>query len=109
VPHATAIVELRSLLRRHGYHVFLQPDRPAGWLITLRGADGGERTPIQARAQTRDEALDIAERLFVSHRLGELDSAIREAGLAAPVWAGDGQAERLEVLAAYAGEHGLVA
>ena len=76
---ANPIDDLRARLVAHGYHVFLRPDRPSGWWVTTgtpatrhRGADRGARP-------TRDEALLLADRLFTSHRLAELDQAIRAA------------------------------
>ena len=49
----------------------------------------------------------MADRLFVSHRLAELDTAIREARLQPPFWGADGQATQLDRLAAFAAQHGV--
>lgn len=93
---------LRARLAAHGYHVFLRPDRPNGWWVTIRNGGTAIEAPIEAHAATRDEALQLAERLFVNHRLAELDTAIRASGRTPPPWTENGQAERLDTLAAFA-------
>lgn len=98
------IAALRARLEPHNYHVFLQPERPSGWLVILTGG----RTPITARAASRAAAVEVAERLFVNHRLSDLDAAIRQRGLVPPTWDGT-QLAHLDVLAAFAREHGVAA
>jgi hypothetical protein len=100
---------LRERLAPHGYHVFLRPDRPSGWWVTIRNGAVELTPPVEARATTRAEALGLAERLFVSHRLAELDAAIRRAGLTPPFWGSGGQEAHLEALTAFARQHGLLA
>ncbi len=101
------VAALRARLAPHGYHVFLQPDRPSGWLVILRGPDdAGE--PITASAASRSAALELAERLFVHHRLQELDTAIRERGLSPPSWQGTQEAH-LAALAQFAREQHVAA
>ena len=99
---ANPLGDLRSRLLRHGYHVFLRPDRPTGWWVTIRSGADGLHEPVEARAATRDEALQLAERLFTNRRLAELDQAIRASGRTPPPWTESGQAARVETLAAFA-------
>ena len=96
------VADLRAHLAAHGYHVFLRPDRPSGWWVTIRNGADGLHEPIEARAATRDEALQLAERLFTNRRLAELDQAIRASGRTPPPWTESGQAARVETLAAFA-------
>jgi hypothetical protein len=93
VAQTSDIAALRARLEPHGYHVFIQPDRPSGWLVIVTGG----REPVTTRAPTRAAALETAERLFVHHRLRDLDSAIRGHGLAPPVPGGT-HAEHVDVL-----------
>lgn len=102
------VAVLRARLEPHGYHVFLQPDRPSGWLVIVQGGTDHGRDPMTARTDTRDEALQVAERLFMSHRLTELDTAIRQRGLVPPVWDGTQQGH-LDAMAAYARANGVAA
>jgi hypothetical protein len=99
--------DLRARLAQHGYHLFLTPDRPSGWWVTVRNGDGTAVAPTRAHAATRDEALLLAERLFTSHRLSELDGLIRQAGLTPPFWGDGGQAAHLESLERFARTSGL--
>jgi hypothetical protein len=94
----SALDALRARLADHGYHVFIRPDRPSGWWVTIRSGVDGAIQPIEARAPTRADALALAERLFVSHRLVELDTLVRRAGLTPPLWAGHDQEEHLAQL-----------
>jgi hypothetical protein len=93
---------LRARLAAHGYHVFLRPDRPTGWFVTIRDGADGTRPPVTARAATRDEAVALADRLFTSHRLTELDALVRDAGLTPPFWGDGGQDAHLDALEAFA-------
>ena len=102
------VAALRARLEPHGYHVFLQPDRPSGWLVIVQGGRDHGRDPMTARTDTRAEALQVAERLFMNHRLTELDSAIRQRGLVPPVWDGTRQGH-LDAMAAYARANGVAA
>ncbi len=99
---ASPFDDLRARLAAHGYHLFLRPDRPSGWWVTIR--DGGDaiQAPVEAHAATRDEALLLAGRLFTSHRLAELDQLIRASGKTPPPWTEADQGARLETLAAFA-------
>ena len=94
--------DLKARLAAHGYHLFLRPDRPSGWWLTIRNGGDATQTPIEAHAGTRDEALAMAERLFTSHRLAELDAVIRASGRTPPPWTEAGQAARVDTLAAFA-------
>jgi len=96
------VAELRTRLSVHGYHVFLRPDRPSGWWVTIRKGSDALQQPIEARAATREEALQLADRLFTNHRLAELDQQIRASGRTPPPWTEAGQAARVETLAAFA-------
>jgi len=107
VANAAAGGDVRARLAAHGYWLFLRPDRPSGWCVTLRNSAPGARTPIEARAATRAEAVALAERLFVAHRLAELDRMIRDAGLRPPSWAEGGQRAQLDALQAFAQSNGL--
>ena len=104
---ALAVSDLRAWLGAHGYNVFLTPDRPSGWWVTMRNATTGTHPPIEARAASRADALALAARLFVNHRLQELDAAIRDAGLTPPPWSTDDQVQRLASLLGFAHAHGL--
>jgi hypothetical protein len=104
VAQTSDIAALRSRLTPHGYHVFLQPERPSGWLVILTGGN----YPVTARAASRAAAVEVAERLFVHHRLSDLDTAIRDRGLVPPPWDGT-QDSHLDALAAFAREHGVAA
>ena len=73
----------------------------------MRNGDGSVVPPTQARAGSRDEAIALAERLFTSHRLSELDALIRQAGLTPPFWGDGGQAVHLEALEQFARTSGL--
>jgi len=106
---ADPVAELRTRLAAHGYSVFLRPDRPSGWWVVLHGGRDRLTAPAQTRAATRAEALQIAEGLFVTHRLKELDDAIREAGQQPPRWDAQSQHEHLEALRLFAEEHGIAA
>ena len=99
---ASGVEQLRERLQAHGFHLFLRPDRPSGWWVTIRNGSTAVAPPIEARAATRDDALVLAERLFVSHRLSELDTSIRAAGLTPPLWNEADQVGRLAALAAFA-------
>ena len=99
---ANPIDALRARLVAHGYHVFLRPDRPSGWWVAIRNGGDAVQPPVEAHAATRDEAVLLADRLFTSHRLAELDELIRASGKTPPPWTEAGQGERLETLAAYA-------
>lgn len=94
--------DLRARLAAHGYHLFLTPDRPSGWWVAVRNGGGSTVSPTQAHAATRDQAITLAERLFTSHRLSELDALIRRAGLTPPFWGDGGQAAHLEALERFA-------
>jgi hypothetical protein len=107
VAHAATGGDVRARLAEHGYSLFLRPDRPSGWWVALRNSAPGAQAPIEARAATRAEAVALAERLFVNHRLAELDRTIRDAGLQPPFWAERGQRARLDALQAFAREHDL--
>ena len=93
---------LRARLAAHGYHVFLRPDRPSGWYVTIRDGADGTKPPVEARAATRDEAVGLADRLFTSHRMSELDTLVRAAGLTPPFWGSGGQEAHLTALEAFA-------
>jgi hypothetical protein len=108
VANLSDVAALRARLEPHGYHVFLQPDRPSGWLVIVQGGKDHGRDPITSRAATRAEALQVATRLFMNHRLTELDTAIRQQGLVPPVWDGT-QEGHLDALAAYARANGVAA
>ena len=45
---ANPIDDLRARLVAHGYHVFLPPDRPSGWWVTIRDGREGIEAPIEA-------------------------------------------------------------
>ena len=96
------VTRLRARLRDHGYHVFLRPDRPSGWWVVLRRVGDQGAEPLEVRAENREEALLLAERFFVTRRIGELDEAIRAAGHMPPVWDQPSQSERLNALADFA-------
>jgi hypothetical protein len=100
--------ELKARLAEHGYHLFLRPDRPSGWWVTIRDGQPGCKPPIEARAEARIDALRLAGRLFVSHRLTELDAMIRTAGLTPPFWGRVGQDDHLLELARFARANGLL-
>jgi hypothetical protein len=89
--------------------VFLTPDRPTGWWVTLRNGADAAKPPTQAHAATRDAAVTLAEQLFVSQRLTELDLLVRRAGLTPPFWGDGGQRAHLEALEAFARGNGLTA
>jgi len=97
-----SVSRLRGRLARHGYHVFLRPGRPSGWWVVLRRVGEDDATPLEVRAETREEALALAERFFVTRRIGELDESIRAAGHTPPVWDQASQSDRLDVLADFA-------
>lgn len=99
---ANPIDDLRARLMAHGYHVFLRPDRPSGWWVTIRDGREGIEAPIEAHAPTRDEAVLLAGRLFTSHRLSELDQLIRASGKTPPPWTEPDQNARVDSLAAFA-------
>ncbi len=105
----TPLDDLRDRLAARGYHVFLRPDRPSGWWVTIRNAGDGTRSPTEARAASRDDAVALAERLFVNQRLAELDLAIRDAGLQPPFWGGGGHDAHLEQLERFCAEHAVQA
>ena len=99
---ANPVDDLRARLVAHGYHVFLRPDRPSGWWVTIRNGNEAIEAPIEAHAPTRDEAVLLAGRLFTSHRLTELDQLIRASGKTPPAWTEADQGKRLDALAAFA-------
>ena len=99
--------DLRARLRSHGYHLFLAPDRPCGWWVTIRDGDPGYEAPIQSFADTRALAIQLADRLFTSHRLSELDHLIRQRGKTPPPWTEPDQHARLETLATFARTLGI--
>jgi hypothetical protein len=94
--------DLRARLRAHGYHLFLRPDRPSGWWVTIRDGNPDIEAPVEAFADTRGLALQLADRLFTSHRLAELDHLIRAHGSTPPPWTEPDQHTRLATLAAFA-------
>ena len=103
----SSLAKLRARLTPHGYHVFLQPDRPSGWLVILRRGYDPFAEPMTTRAATRDEALALAERFFITHRITELDAAVRSRGLTPPQWDEASQSERLDVLDRFARAHAI--
>ena len=80
----------------------------SGWLVIVQSGKDHGRDPITSRAATRAEALQVATRLFMNHRLTELDTAIRRQGLVPPIWEGT-QEGHLDALAAYARANGVAA
>jgi hypothetical protein len=102
VSSANPTDDLRARLQSHGYHLFLTPGRPSGWWVTIRDASPGIEAPVQSFAETRDQAIQLADRLFTSHRLTELDQLIRDRGKTPPAWTEPDQNARLETLAAFA-------
>jgi hypothetical protein len=105
---STELDDLRARAATAGFHVFLRPDRPSGWWVTLRNGADDLETPTEARAATREEAITLADRLFVNQRLTELDRRIRGAGLQPPFWGGGGLHARLATLEQFARDHHLV-
>jgi hypothetical protein len=103
-----SLADVRGLLHRHGYHLFVTQHRDEDWWVAIRDGDDGLKPPVEARAATRDEAIVLAERLFITHRLSELDGIIRRAGLIPPFWGPETQAEHLQALAEFATAHGLI-
>lgn len=99
---ANPIDDLRARLQSHGYHLFLTPGRPSGWWVTIRDSSPDIEAPVESFAETRDLAIQLADRLFTSHRLAELDQLIREQGKTPPSWTEPDQAARLETLATFA-------
>jgi hypothetical protein len=107
VSSANPIDDLRARLAAHGYHVFLRPDRPSGWWVTIHNGGDAIQSPVEAHAANRDEAVLLADRLFTSHRLAELDHLIRASGKTPPPWTESGQSARLDTLAAFAREFAI--
>ncbi len=99
---ANPLDDLRERLRAHGYHLFLTPGRPSGWWVTIRNGGDAIAPPVEAHAATRDEAVQLAARLFTNHRLAELDQLIRAQGETPPPWTESDQGKRLDTLAAFA-------
>ena len=73
---ANPLADLRARLVAHGYHVFLRPDRPSGWWVTIRdGGDALRGADRGAAPRPGTRPLLLADRLFTNHRLAELDQA----------------------------------
>jgi hypothetical protein len=78
--------ELKARARRYGFQVFLQPERPSGWLVLIRPAGAELRDPVTASAPTREEAVAIASRLFEQELLDQLVETLTRAGAEVPNW-----------------------
>lgn len=103
------LATLRAEMRPHGYHVFLQPDRPSGWLAILRSGNPDLVDPAEVRTATREEAVDAARDWFIMQRSDELHAKIRAAGFEPPPWTTDQRgSKRIDVLTACAAEHGVL-
>ncbi len=83
---ANPVNPLKARARRFGFVVLLQPERPAGWLVTVRPAGDGLIEPIQVTAPTRDEAIAAAGRLFEEKLLDQLVATLSRAGVPVPNW-----------------------
>ena len=105
---ADPLAELRAAMRPHGYHIFLQPDRPHGYLAILRSSDPSLVEPTELRTGTREEAIQAGWDWFVMRRSEELDRKIRAAGVEPPPWTTEQRGvKRVDVLTACAVEHGV--
>lgn len=103
------LATLRAEMRPHGYYVFLQPDRPSGWLAILRSNDPELVDPVEVRTPTREEAVEAAREWFIMQRCDELHAKIRAAGFEPPPWTTEQRgSKRIDVLTACAVEHGVV-
>ena len=99
---------LKRRARRYGFQVFLQPERPSGWLVLIRPAGDGLLEPVQASAPTRDEAIGLAAKLFEEGLLEQLVRALRVAGVEAPNWhPGVDWDDHIDALHDAVREHGL--
>jgi hypothetical protein len=99
---------LKARARRYGFQIFLQPDRPSGWLVLVRPAGESLREPAQAAAATREEAVAVAGRLFEQELLDQLVDTLSAAGAAVPNWQpGIVWEDHIDALHAAVREHGL--
>ncbi len=99
---------LKTRARRFGFAVLLQPERPSGWLVTVRPAGQQLMDPIQVSAPTRDDAIAAASRIFEEKMLDQLVTALRLGGVEVPNWTpGIEWDDHVEALSAAVREHGL--
>ena len=99
---------LKARARRYGFQVFLQPDRPSGWLVLVRPAGESLRDPARSSAATRDEAIAVAGRLFEQELLDQLVDTLTAAGVDVPNWQpGIVWEDHIDALHAAVREHGL--
>ena len=100
--------QLKTRARRFGFQVFLQPERPSGWLAIVRPAGGQLTEPIQVSAPTRDDAIAAASRIFETRMLDQLVTTLRVAGVEVPNWTpGIAWDDHVEALSAAVHDNGL--
>jgi uncharacterized protein (DUF58 family) len=83
---ADPAAQLKARARHYGFQVFLQPERPTGWLVLIRPAGEALRDPVTASAPTREEAVRLAARLFEQELLDQLVETLNAAGAPVPNW-----------------------
>jgi len=99
---------LKARARRYGFQVFLQPERPSGWLVLVRPAGASLRDPARVSAPTREEAVRAAGRLFEQELLDQLVDTLTAAGAEVPNWQpGIAWEDHIDALHAAVREHGL--
>ena len=99
---------LKARARRYGFQIFLQPERPSGWLVIVRRAGESLREPAMASAATREEAVALAGRLFEQELLDQLVDTLAAAGAEVPNWhPGIAWEDHIDALHAAVREHGL--
>jgi len=104
---ADPATDLKTRARRFGFQVLLQPERPEGWLVTLRPAGSALATPLQVSAPTRVEAIATASRLLETKLVDHLVDTLVAAGAAVPNWTpGQEWDGHVEALAAAVSECG---
>ena len=105
---ADPAAELKSRARTYGFQVFLQPERPSGWLVTVRPAGDALMQPFQTSAPTREDAIRAANRLFEEKLLDQLVRTLTDAGVEVPNWTpGIAWDDHVNALHATVREHNL--
>ena len=83
---ANPVNPLKAKARRYGFVVLLQPERPSGWLVTVRRAGEALADPVQVSAPTREEAVALAGRVFEGQLVDQLVDTLTDAGVPVPNW-----------------------
>lgn len=78
--------QLKQRAQRFGFVVLLQPDRPSGWTALVRPSGTGLIDPVEVTAPTREEAIELAGRVFEQQLVAHLVNLLDGGGVDVPSW-----------------------